>query len=144
MTQLEEWCRTNQLDTLDITKPLEPIKEATQLLQVNKKSLDDVDSILSVCATLNPLQVCELMFSESCYPDKSRFCQKSNRRFFKSHFGTARLLSLRSSVLYYCCVVISLVFVVVVGFFCFSYEINRRIVSVIHDRDQMTLCLSYH
>lgn len=62
MTQLEEWCRTNQLDTLDITKPLEPIKEATQLLQVNKKSLDDVDSILSVCATLNPLQVCELMF----------------------------------------------------------------------------------
>lgn len=57
LTQLEEWCRTNQLNSDEILKPLDPIKEATQLLQVNKKSLDDVDSILSVCSTLNPLQV---------------------------------------------------------------------------------------
>ena len=56
LTQLEEWCRTNQLNADEILKPLDPIKEATQLLQVNKKSLEDVDSILSVCATLNPLQ----------------------------------------------------------------------------------------
>lgn len=61
LTQLEEWCRTNQLNSDEILKPLDPIKEATQLLQVNKKSLDDVDSILSVCATLNPLQVQKIL-----------------------------------------------------------------------------------
>eukprot|EP00794_Sanderia_malayensis_P004645 gene4645-5253_t len=61
LTQLEEWCRTNQLDSVEITKHLDPIKEATQLLQVNKKSLDDVDSILSVCSTLNPLQVQKIL-----------------------------------------------------------------------------------
>ena len=65
LTQLEEWCRTNQLNSDEILKPLDPIKEATQLLQVNKKSLDDVDSILSVCSTLNPLQVRQLVICSS-------------------------------------------------------------------------------
>ena len=98
LTQLEEWCRTNQLDTLDITKPLEPIKEATQLLQVNKKSLDDVDSILSVCATLNPLQVCVFLFLKVVTPTRADFVRTATV-VFESHFGTIRLLSLRSSVL---------------------------------------------
>jgi len=61
LTQLEDWCITNQLNSEDILKPLDPIKDATQLLQVNKKSLEDVDSILSVCSTLNPLQVQKIL-----------------------------------------------------------------------------------
>ena len=57
LSQLEEWCRANQLNSEDIIKQLDPIKDATQLMQVNKNSLEDVDSLLSVCSTLNILQV---------------------------------------------------------------------------------------
>ena len=36
---------------------LENVIQATQLLQVNKKTLEDVDAICEVCSSLNTLQV---------------------------------------------------------------------------------------
>lgn len=58
LTQLEEWCRTNQLhENFNVVEQLEPITEVVQLLQVNKKSIEDVDGIISIISKLNTLQV---------------------------------------------------------------------------------------
>jgi len=57
LTQLEEWCRTNQLHEKNVIEQLEPITEVVQLLQVNKKSLEDVDGIIAIVKHLNALQV---------------------------------------------------------------------------------------
>ena len=60
LTQLEEWCRTNQLhENFNVVEQLEPITEVVQLLQVNKKSIEDVDGIISIISKLNTLQVRE-------------------------------------------------------------------------------------
>ena len=57
LTQLEEWCRTNQLHESDLLKQLEPITEVVQILQVNKKSVEDADGIIAIVKTLNAVQV---------------------------------------------------------------------------------------
>jgi len=57
LSQLEDWVRVNQLEGSGIVEALEAITQATQLLQVNKKTLEDVDAICEVCASLNTLQV---------------------------------------------------------------------------------------
>ena len=64
MTQLEEWCRTNQLHDKNVVQQLEPITEVVQLLQVNKKSLEDVDGIIAIVKHLNALQVSDLFFGK--------------------------------------------------------------------------------
>jgi len=61
LTQLEEWCRTNQLHGKNVVEQLEPITEVVQLLQVNKKSLEDVDGIIAIVKHLNALQVQKLL-----------------------------------------------------------------------------------
>lgn len=60
LSQLEDWVRLNQLEGSGIVEALETITQATQLLQVNKKTLEDVDAICEVCSSLNTLQVCKL------------------------------------------------------------------------------------
>ena len=57
LSQLEDWVRLNQLEGSGIVEALENITQATQLLQVNKKTLEDVDAICEVCSSLNTLQV---------------------------------------------------------------------------------------
>ena len=57
LSQLEDWVRLNQMDGSGIVESLECITQATQLLQVNKKTLEDVDAICEVCSKLNTLQV---------------------------------------------------------------------------------------
>ena len=47
----------NQLEGSGIVEALENVKQAAQLLQVNKKTLEDVDAICEVCSSLNNLQV---------------------------------------------------------------------------------------
>ncbi|XP_057301771.1 unconventional myosin-Va-like isoform X2 [Hydractinia symbiolongicarpus] len=62
LTQLEEWCRTNQLhENFGVVDQLEPITEVVQLLQVNKRSLDDVDGIIAITSKLNSLQVQKIL-----------------------------------------------------------------------------------
>ena len=58
LTQLEEWCRINQLhENYGVVEEQETITEIVQLLQVNKKSANDVDGIIEICNKLNSLQV---------------------------------------------------------------------------------------
>ena len=57
LSQLEDWVRLNQLDGSGVVEALDNVMGATQLLQVNKKSLEDVDSICEVSSSLNTLQV---------------------------------------------------------------------------------------
>lgn len=57
LSQLEDWVRLNQLEGSGIVEALENVIQATQLLQVNKKTLEDVDAICEVCSSLNTLQV---------------------------------------------------------------------------------------
>ena len=57
LSQLEDWVRLNQLEGSGIVEALENVIQATQLLQVNKKTLEDVDAICEVCSSLNSLQV---------------------------------------------------------------------------------------
>ena len=65
MTQLEEWVRTNQLhENSGIIEELEPITEVVQLLQISKKSLEDVDGILRTSTTLNALQVSRIFYQK--------------------------------------------------------------------------------
>lgn len=61
LSQLEDWVRVNQLDGSGIVEALEAITQATQLLQVNKKTLEDVDAICEVCASLNTVQVQKIL-----------------------------------------------------------------------------------
>jgi myosin heavy subunit len=57
LSVLEDWVRINQLDSGNILEGLKCIIQATQLLQVSKSTLDDVDAICEVCSSLNTLQV---------------------------------------------------------------------------------------
>ncbi|XP_048581655.1 unconventional myosin-Va isoform X2 [Nematostella vectensis] len=61
LSQLEDWVRVNQLEGSGIVEALECITQATQLLQVNKKTLEDVDAICEVCSALNTLQVQKIL-----------------------------------------------------------------------------------
>ena len=57
ISQLEEWCRNNSLSESGAIESLEYVTQATQLLQVSKKTKEDVDGIFDMCNRLNPLQV---------------------------------------------------------------------------------------
>lgn len=61
LSQLEDWVRLNQLEGSGIVEALENVIQATQLLQVNKKTLEDVDAICEVCSALNTLQVQKIL-----------------------------------------------------------------------------------
>ena len=57
LSVLEDWVRINQLDSGNILDGLTCIIQATQLLQVSKSSIKDVDAICEVCNSLNTIQV---------------------------------------------------------------------------------------
>ena len=59
ITKLQEWARENQLD--DAGEVLKEAVQVTQLLQVNKTSLGDVDTILDCCEALSPVQVQKIL-----------------------------------------------------------------------------------
>ena len=74
--------RLNQLEGSGIVEALENVIQATKLLQVNKKTLEDVEAICEVCSSLNTLQVNNdpmmnlgaLTLSKAIF-----FCKPSNR-----------------------------------------------------------------
>lgn len=58
---LEDWVRINQLDGSGIVEALDSITQAAQLLQVSKKTLEDVDAICEVCTSLNNIQMQKIL-----------------------------------------------------------------------------------
>ncbi|EDV25275.1 uncharacterized protein TRIADDRAFT_24346, partial [Trichoplax adhaerens] len=61
ISQLEEWCRDNDLSESGAIESLEYVTQATQLLQVSKKTKEDVDGIFDMCNRLNPLQIQKIL-----------------------------------------------------------------------------------
>lgn len=60
LTKLEEWARD-----IGMEKPLTAVLvesiQISQLLQVNKSSLDDVEQIFQTCGSLNSLQMQKIL-----------------------------------------------------------------------------------
>lgn len=78
ITKLQEWARENGLD--DVGDMFKESVQITQLLQVNKTSVEDVDTILDCCEALNPVQVQKILtmcvVSASC---RGGVCVASHR-----------------------------------------------------------------
>ena len=56
MSYLEQWIRDNRLQESEVGGSLEPIIQASQLLQA-RKTETDVDSIVEMCSKLTTSQV---------------------------------------------------------------------------------------
>lgn len=56
MSHLEQWIRDNKMHESDCSAALDPIIQASQLLQA-RKTESDVDSIVEMCSKLTTSQV---------------------------------------------------------------------------------------
>ncbi|KAM4706763.1 unconventional myosin-Vb-like [Discoglossus pictus] len=59
--QVEEWLRGRGLHTAWMMKPLEPLVQASQLLQVKKQTEDDAQAVCSMCTELSSAQVVKIL-----------------------------------------------------------------------------------
>ena len=57
LSQLEDWVRGTNMTNSGAIESLEPAIQATQLLQMRKKTDKDVAAIVELCDKLNTLQV---------------------------------------------------------------------------------------
>ena len=57
ISQLEDWVKGANLAKSGAIEALQPVTQATQLLQIRKKTDKDVNSIIETCTKLNTLQV---------------------------------------------------------------------------------------
>lgn len=57
MWQLQEWLTDRQLADCGAKETLEPLRQAAQLLQINKKTEADAQAICTLCTALNTAQV---------------------------------------------------------------------------------------
>ena len=64
MSHLEQWIRDNKLQESEVGGSLEPIIQASQLLQA-RKTETDVDSIVEMCSKLTTSQVSTKIQCES-------------------------------------------------------------------------------
>ncbi|XP_053556080.1 unconventional myosin-Vb-like [Bombina bombina] len=61
ISQLEEWLRERGFHTVWMLEPLEPLVQASQLLQVKKITKDDALAVCSMCTALSPAQVVKIL-----------------------------------------------------------------------------------
>ena len=57
MSELEEWLRSTRMYDQGMEETLEPLVQVAQLLQVKKRTNDDVDLICDTCTKLTVTQV---------------------------------------------------------------------------------------
>ena len=57
MSELEEWLRSTRMYDAGMEETLEPLVQVAQLLQVKKRTSDDVDLICDTCTKLTVTQV---------------------------------------------------------------------------------------
>lgn len=60
LSHLEQWCRDQKLQDNGVTEPLQPIIQASQLLQARKTD-DDVNSICEMCDKLSFAQIIKIL-----------------------------------------------------------------------------------
>ena len=73
LSHLEQWCRDQKLQDVGVTKPLEPVIQASQLLQA-RKTEDDVVSICEMCDKLSYVQVSYAVFLPQPHPQWLTVC----------------------------------------------------------------------
>ncbi|XP_019622363.1 PREDICTED: unconventional myosin-Va-like isoform X2 [Branchiostoma belcheri] len=61
VSQLEEWCRDHHLSDSGAIQSLEPVIQAAQLLQVNKKTEEDAKAICDTCKKLSSQQIIKIL-----------------------------------------------------------------------------------
>uniref|UniRef100_A0A4W3J2W7 Myosin VB n=1 Tax=Callorhinchus milii TaxID=7868 RepID=A0A4W3J2W7_CALMI len=61
ISQLEEWLRGKNQQQSRAVQTMEPLIQAAQLLQVNKKSNEDAQAICSMCTSLNTQQIVKIL-----------------------------------------------------------------------------------
>ncbi|XP_070536020.1 unconventional myosin-Va-like isoform X2 [Ptychodera flava] len=61
LSELEEWLRSNRLMESGAVETLEPLVQVSQLLQVNKKSDQDIESICELCTKLSTQQIVKIL-----------------------------------------------------------------------------------
>ena len=54
---LEEWIRENEVTVYGLLECIQPVIQATKLLQMKKQTEDDARAICDLCTKLNSLQV---------------------------------------------------------------------------------------
>nr|XP_046249242.1 unconventional myosin-Va-like [Scatophagus argus] len=59
--QLQEWLTERELATCDAKETLEPLVQAAQLLQINKKTEADAETICNMCTALTTAQIVKLL-----------------------------------------------------------------------------------
>ena len=57
ISQLEDWVKGANLTKSGAIEALQPVIQASQLLQIRKKTEKDVNAIMETCTQLNTLQV---------------------------------------------------------------------------------------
>ncbi|GAB6032023.1 myosin I [Chamberlinius hualienensis] len=60
LSHIEQWCRDHKLQDQGVTEPLQPIIQASQLLQARKTD-DDVNSICEMCDKLSIAQIIKIL-----------------------------------------------------------------------------------
>ncbi|XP_076835832.1 unconventional myosin-Vb isoform X2 [Brachyhypopomus gauderio] len=61
VSQMEEWLRVRNLQQCGAVATIQPIIQAAQLLQVNKKTPQDVEAICSMCTVLTTQQIVKIL-----------------------------------------------------------------------------------
>lgn len=70
--QLQEWLTDRQLTDCGAKETLEPLRQAAQLLQINKKTEADAQAICTLCTALNTAQVHDV--TTLCHPEPANAC----------------------------------------------------------------------
>ncbi|XP_077994009.1 unconventional myosin-Va-like isoform X2 [Glandiceps talaboti] len=65
LSELEEWLRSNRLMESGAVETLEPLVQVSQLLQVSKKTDQDVESICELCTKLSTQQITKILYNRA-------------------------------------------------------------------------------
>ncbi|XP_066523254.1 unconventional myosin-Va [Hoplias malabaricus] len=61
VSQLEEWLMDKEIQSGVVREMMEPLIQATKLLQVNKKSKEDAEAIATMCTALTAAQILKIL-----------------------------------------------------------------------------------
>lgn len=79
--QLEEWLMDKGLQGGGVRETLEPLIQASQLLQIKKKTQEDADAITTLCTALTATQIVKIL---SLYTPVNEFEERVSITFLKS------------------------------------------------------------
>ncbi|XP_069043010.1 unconventional myosin-Vb isoform X1 [Lepisosteus oculatus] len=87
ISQLEEWLRSKNIHQSGAVATMEPLIQATQLLQVKKKTHSDAEAICSLCTALTAQQVVKIL---NLYTPLNEFEERVTVSFIRDIQGLLR------------------------------------------------------